>query len=60
MSAIRRNNVTVCGSAPDEVGRYMHQRLAGSRFVQLDATGHYPNLSAPEETVAAISSYLSE
>jgi sigma-B regulation protein RsbQ len=46
--------------APDEVGRYMHRRLAGSRFVQLDATGHCPNLSAPEETVAAIASYLSE
>jgi sigma-B regulation protein RsbQ len=46
--------------APDEVGRYMHRRLAGSRFVQLAATGHCPNLSAPEETVAAIASYLSE
>jgi sigma-B regulation protein RsbQ len=46
--------------APDEVGRYMHRRLAGSRFVQLAATGHCPNLSAPGETVAAIASYLSE
>jgi sigma-B regulation protein RsbQ len=46
--------------APDTVGRYVHDRLAGSRFVQLDATGHCPNLSAPEETVAAIRAYLAE
>ena len=32
----------------------------GSRYVLLDATGHCPNLSAPEETVAAIESYLAE
>jgi sigma-B regulation protein RsbQ len=44
--------------APDAVGEYVHRRLAGSRFVKLDATGHCPNLSAPEETVAAIRSFL--
>ena len=37
--------------APEEVGRYVHQNLEGSQFVQLlRATGHCPNLSAPEET----------
>ena len=30
----------------------------GSELVQLDATGHCPNLSAPDETVAAIREYL--
>jgi sigma-B regulation protein RsbQ len=44
--------------APEPVGRYMHRNLAGSRFVQLKATGHCPNLSAPDETVAAIRAYL--
>ena len=44
--------------APDAVGRYVHQHLADSDFVQLDATGHCPNLSAPDETAAAIDSYL--
>ncbi|SNS91824.1 sigma-B regulation protein RsbQ [Noviherbaspirillum humi] len=44
--------------APIEVGKYMHRHLRGSSFVQLKATGHCPNLSAPEETVAAIKSYI--
>ncbi|HWL35385.1 MAG TPA: alpha/beta hydrolase [Frankiaceae bacterium] len=46
--------------APDTVGRYVHERLAGSTFVKLDATGHCPNLSAPEETVAAIRAFLGD
>ncbi|WP_228430575.1 alpha/beta fold hydrolase [Baekduia soli] len=44
--------------APDAVGRFVHERLRGSRFVRLAATGHCPNLSAPEETSAAIEAYL--
>ncbi|MEO7979871.1 MAG: alpha/beta hydrolase [Sporichthyaceae bacterium] len=44
--------------APETVGRYVHEHIAGSTFVMLDATGHCPNLSAPAETVAAISSFL--
>jgi sigma-B regulation protein RsbQ len=44
--------------APEAVGRYVHEHLADSRLVLLDATGHCPNLSAPEETVAAIRAFL--
>jgi sigma-B regulation protein RsbQ len=44
--------------APEVVGRYMHQNLPGSEFVQLRATGHCPNLSAPEETIAAMEAFL--
>lgn len=44
--------------APDAVGRYMHARMAGSVFVQMKATGHCPNLSAPEETIDVIRKYL--
>ena len=44
--------------APAVVGSYVHEHLAGSTFVQLNATGHCPNLSAPEETIAAIKAYL--
>jgi sigma-B regulation protein RsbQ len=44
--------------APREVGDYVHQHLPGSRLVQLEATGHCPNLSAPEETIAAMKAYL--
>jgi sigma-B regulation protein RsbQ len=44
--------------APESAGRFVHERIAGSRFVRLDATGHCPNLSAPGETVAAIAAFL--
>ncbi|WP_067499631.1 alpha/beta fold hydrolase [Actinoplanes sp. TFC3] len=44
--------------APQNVGEYVHERLPGSTLVVLNATGHCPNLSAPEETVEAIKSYL--
>ncbi len=44
--------------APTVVGEYVHRALPNSRFVQMKATGHCPNLSAPEETTAAIKGYL--
>lgn len=44
--------------APDEVGTFVHRSIPGSSFRKLAATGHCPNLSAPEETIAAISEYL--
>lgn len=40
--------------APDEVGQYVHDRISGSQLIRLKATGHCPNLSAPEEVIAAI------
>jgi sigma-B regulation protein RsbQ len=46
--------------APEAVGAYMHAHLFGSRLVQLQASGHCPNLSASSETIAAISAYLAE
>jgi len=44
--------------APPEVGAYVHRSLPGSTLVQLEATGHCPNLSAPAETTAAIQAFL--
>ncbi len=44
--------------APTAVGEYVHAHLAGSELVFLDATGHCPNLSAPDETIAAIRAFL--
>ncbi|WP_229694285.1 alpha/beta fold hydrolase [Lentzea pudingi] len=40
--------------ASQEVGRFVHEQIAGSELVTLDATGHCPQLSAPEATTAAI------
>ena len=44
--------------APETAGRYVHEHVAGSVFTQLAATGHCPNLSAPDETTAAIRAFL--
>jgi len=44
--------------APASVGAFIHARVSGSSLVQLNATGHCPNLSAPDETAAAIRSFL--
>jgi sigma-B regulation protein RsbQ len=45
--------------APEPVGTYVHEHISGSVLTRLAATGHCPNLSAPEETTAAIRSFLS-
>lgn len=44
--------------APVCVGEYVQRAIPGSELVLLDATGHCPNLSAPEETIAAIRAFL--
>lgn len=44
--------------APESVGRYVHDHLPRSEFVLMRATGHCPNLSAPEETIAAMKAFL--
>lgn len=46
--------------APLEVGHYMHKQIKNSKLVVMKATGHCPNLSAPEETIAAIRSFLND
>ena len=44
--------------APDAVGEYVASSIPGAELVRLRATGHCPNLSAPDETAAAIKSFL--
>ena len=44
--------------APVEVGRFVAGAIPGSRFTMLDATGHCPNLSAPEQTTHAIAEFV--
>jgi sigma-B regulation protein RsbQ len=46
--------------APRQVGEYVHSHVADSRLVFMKATGHCPNLSAPDETIAAIQAFLGE
>ena len=44
--------------APVSVGEYVRDNIAGSTLVMLDATGHCPNLSAPDQTASAIDSFI--
>jgi len=44
--------------APPCVGDFVQRAIPGSSLVTLDATGHCPNLSAPEATIAAIEAFV--
>lgn len=53
--------VAQCSSdaiAPPEVGAFVRDRIPGSRLVTLDATGHCPQLAAPEETAAVLTDFV--
>ena len=45
--------------APQSVGDYVHRQMPNSQLVVMKATGHCPNLSAPDETTQAIKRFLS-
>ncbi|MFJ6738503.1 alpha/beta fold hydrolase [Streptomyces sp. NPDC091279] len=44
--------------APPEVGEFVRSQIRGSRLITLNATGHCPQLAAPEETAAAIADFV--
>ncbi len=44
--------------APIAVGEYMHRNMKHNTLVIMDASGHCPHISAPEETIRAITDYL--
>lgn len=44
--------------APNEVGSYLEENLPGAVQIVMNATGHCPHLSAPEETIELIRQYL--
>ncbi|MFF1377575.1 alpha/beta fold hydrolase [Streptomyces sp. NPDC058308] len=43
--------------APPEVGAFVHAQIPGSRLVTLNATGHCPQLAAPQETTEVIAAF---
>jgi sigma-B regulation protein RsbQ len=44
--------------ASTEVGEFVHRAIPRSKFVMLDATGHCPNLSAPDEVIDAMRTFV--
>ncbi|WP_046226410.1 alpha/beta fold hydrolase [Paenibacillus dauci] len=46
--------------APLEVGAYMHQQIPHSIFQLMEATGHCPHMSHPDETISLIEEYLTQ
>ncbi|RXT49185.1 alpha/beta fold hydrolase [Bradyrhizobium betae] len=45
--------------ASQEVGEFVARSIPGGRMIVLNATGHCPNLSAPDEVIAAIRAFVS-
>jgi sigma-B regulation protein RsbQ len=46
--------------APMEVGEYLHRHLPASTMRILQATGHCPQMSHPDETIRVIRAYLQQ
>jgi sigma-B regulation protein RsbQ len=44
--------------APVEVGTYVRDAMPNATMVMLAATGHCPNLSAPDQTADAIAAFV--
>ena len=44
--------------APLAVGHYVHEHLLGSTLEVLDASGHCPHMTHPQQTIAMIKRYL--
>lgn len=45
-------------AVPLQVGEYLHKNIAGSVLEVIDAEGHFPHLSAPEEVIKAIKRFI--
>ncbi|WP_114748108.1 alpha/beta fold hydrolase [Pleomorphovibrio marinus] len=44
--------------APVEVGKYIQSEIPNCEYIELDSPGHCPHLTEPQQTIAAIKSYL--
>lgn len=47
-------------AVPQEVGRYMAEKIRHSQFMLIESEGHLPHLSAPNLVTKAIASWLGE
>ena len=45
-------------AVPDAVAHYLHKNIAGSKLLHVNAEGHFPHISAPQEIIKAIQSFI--
>lgn len=45
-------------AVPLEVAEFLHRTINGSRLTLIDATGHLPHVSAPQQVIAAMRDFL--
>lgn len=45
-------------AVPAEVADYLHTNISGSTLEYVNATGHFPHISAPSQVITAIKSFL--
>jgi len=43
---------------PVEIGEYLHSHIPNSNYILMEATGHNPHLSAPDETIKYIKHFI--
>lgn len=46
--------------APDEVGLYIHEQIKSSTYEKMEATGHCPHMSHPDETITLMQKFLNQ
>lgn len=45
-------------AVPMEVAEYLHKHIKNSKLVVVNATGHFPHISAPEQIITAIRNFI--
>lgn len=45
-------------AVPAEVAEYLHKNISGSKLVFVDAEGHFPHISAPQEVISSIKDFI--
>lgn len=44
--------------APQSVGQFINESISNSLLIKMKASGHFPTMSAPEETIKALKSFI--
>jgi sigma-B regulation protein RsbQ len=45
-------------AVPAEVAQYLNQHISSSKLVTINATGHFPHISAPQEIITTLKTFI--